>query len=75
MKLGKRARSPFLGEINGYNIPEVSPAPDVARWLSHEGVTVLKEHKDDKVLPIQAKRLVCDGYLCFYQSPEVMMYQ
>eukprot|EP00095_Tigriopus_kingsejongensis_P010911 snap_masked-scaffold348_size200312-processed-gene-1.13 protein:Tk10911 transcript:snap_masked-scaffold348_size200312-processed-gene-1.13-mRNA-1 annotation:"isoform b" len=63
------------GECNGYNIPEVTPATDVPRWLSDEGIETLKAEKDDKCLPTQAKRLICDAYMCFYQSPEVMMYQ
>lgn len=63
------------GECHGYNIPEVSAALDVPKWLSDEGVESLKAQRDDKMLPTQAKRLICDAYMCFYQSPEVMMYQ
>lgn len=63
------------GECHGYNIPEVNAALDVPKWLSDEGVESLKAQRDDKMLPTQAKRLICDAYMCFYQSPEVMMYQ
>lgn len=63
------------GEAAGYNIPEVMAAPDVARWLAPEGRAALEACSDDKRLPAQAKRLICDGYMCFYQSPKVMMYQ
>ncbi|XP_059088611.1 ubiquitin carboxyl-terminal hydrolase CYLD-like [Tigriopus californicus] len=63
------------GECHGYNIPEVTAALDVPKWLSDEGVESLKAQRDDKMLPTQAKRLICDAYMCFYQSPEVMMYQ
>lgn len=63
------------GEQHGYNIPEVTPAPNVSRWLTEEGVSLLNSCRDDKMLPDHAKRLICDGYMCFYQSPDVMMYQ
>ena len=61
--------------MNGYNIPEVTAAPDVPLWLSEERADFLAANKDDKALPPHAKRLICDGYMCLYQSPEVMMYQ
>merc|ERR1712037_1097166 len=63
------------GEVNGYNIPEVTSASDVSRWFTDEGVSFLQSCRDDKSLPSHAKRLICDGYMCFYQSPQVMMYQ
>jgi len=63
------------GEKHGYNIPEVTAAPHVANWLSEDGVKLLNNCRDDKMLPDFAKRLICDGYMCFYQSPQVMMYQ
>ena len=63
------------GEKHGYNIPEVKAVPHVAHWLSEDGVKLLSKCPDDKMLPDYAKRLICDGYMCFYQSPQVMMYQ
>ena len=65
----------YSGEANGYNIPEVTSASDVSRWFTDEGVNFLESCRDDKTLPVHAKRLICDGYMCFYQSPQVMMYQ
>ena len=65
----------FLGEQHGYNIPEVTSAPNVSNWLTEEGVKHIKNCHDDKMLPDHAKRLICDGYMCFYQSPQDMMYQ
>ena len=47
----------------------------VSRWFTDEGVNFLESCRDDKTLPVHAKRLICDGYMCFYQSPQVMMYQ
>ncbi|CAK9828478.1 Ubiquitin carboxyl-terminal hydrolase CYLD [Anthophora retusa] len=63
------------GEQNGYNIPEMVPCPDFPYWLSEEGGNYLTELTDDRHLPEHAKRLLCDGYMCMYQSPDVMMYK
>lgn len=63
------------GEQNGYNIPEMVPCPDFPYWLSEEGGTYLTELTDDRHLPEHAKRLLCDAYMCMYQSPDVMMYK
>ncbi|PRD35254.1 UNVERIFIED_CONTAM: Ubiquitin carboxyl-terminal hydrolase CYLD [Trichonephila clavipes] len=63
------------GEQNGYNIPEVVPFADLRWWLSEEGMNFLLSAKDDKVLPEITRRLLCDAYMCMYQSPDVMMYR
>lgn len=63
------------GEQNGYNIPEVVSFPDLRWWLSEEGTVFLLTTKDDKVLPEMARRLLCDAYMCLYQSSELMMYR
>ncbi|XP_014256618.1 ubiquitin carboxyl-terminal hydrolase CYLD isoform X2 [Cimex lectularius] len=63
------------GEQNGYNIPEVVPCPDLPQWLSEKGAQALQQIKDDRQLPEHAKRLLCDAYMCMYQSTEVMMYR
>ncbi|KAL0104750.1 hypothetical protein PUN28_016403 [Cardiocondyla obscurior] len=63
------------GEQNGYNIPEMVPCPDFPYWLSEEGGNYLTELTDDRHLPEHAKRLLCDAYMCMYQSPDVMMYK
>ena len=63
------------GDQNGYNIPEVTPAPEVSRMFTEEGIDFLESCQDDKMLPPHAKRLICDGYMCFYRSPQVSMYQ
>ena len=67
--------SVISGEKYGYNIPEVTPAPEVRHWFTEDGSAFLQSIEDDKSLPEQARRLICDGYMCFYQSPDVMMYQ
>lgn len=64
------------GEVNGYNIPEMVPVPDLPLWLSEDGARQLHESNvNDKHLPELAKRLYCDAYLMLYQSPEMMMYR
>ncbi|XP_022239709.1 ubiquitin carboxyl-terminal hydrolase CYLD-like isoform X2 [Limulus polyphemus] len=63
------------GEQNGYNIPEVIPFPELHWWLSEEGKKFLLTAKDDKILPDIARRLLCDAYMCMYQSPDIMMYR
>ncbi|XP_039303224.1 ubiquitin carboxyl-terminal hydrolase CYLD isoform X1 [Solenopsis invicta] len=63
------------GEQNGYNIPEMVPCPDFPYWLSEDGGNYLTELTDDRHLPEHAKRLLCDAYMCMYQSPDVMMYK
>ncbi|XP_043284061.1 ubiquitin carboxyl-terminal hydrolase CYLD isoform X2 [Venturia canescens] len=63
------------GEQNGYNIPEMVPCPDFPYWLSEEGANSLSELTDDRQLPEHAKRLLCDAYMCMYQSSDIMMYK
>ncbi|XP_052869371.1 uncharacterized protein LOC128275038 [Anopheles cruzii] len=64
------------GEQNGYNIPKMIPVPDLPRWLTEEGSRALNEEAiNDKMLPEHAKRLLCDAYMCMYQSTDVMMYR
>lgn len=66
------------GEQNGYNIPEMVACPDVSNWLSDEGAVSRLLHEaapSDKQLPEHARRLLCDAYICMYQSPDVMMYR
>lgn len=48
--------------------------PDFPYWLSEDGAKKA-ESTDDRQLPEYAKRLLCDAYMCMYQSPDVMMYK
>ncbi|XP_058121481.1 ubiquitin carboxyl-terminal hydrolase CYLD isoform X2 [Anopheles coustani] len=64
------------GEQNGHNIPKMVPVPDLPHWLTDEGSRALHEEAvNDKMLPEHAKRLLCDAYMCMYQSTDVMMYR
>ena len=49
----------FLAEKHCYNIPEVTAAPHVANWLSEDGVKLLNNCRDDKMLPDFAKLVIC----------------
>ncbi|CAG0920562.1 unnamed protein product [Notodromas monacha] len=62
-------------EDNGYNIPEVVGCPGLHRWLSEERIHEILSVKDEKLLPEHARRLLCDAYLCFYQSHDTLMYR
>lgn len=63
------------GEQDGYNIPEVLLFDDFAFWTSDNGATYLLNHRDDKLLPEMARRLICDAYLCFYQYNGLTFYR
>ncbi|CAG9825331.1 unnamed protein product [Phaedon cochleariae] len=65
------------GERNGYNIPEMVACPDISRWLSDDRICrrLHEEFPVDRHLPEHARRLLCDPYICMYQSPDVMMYR
>ena len=62
------------GEQNGYNIPELTAAAEIDRLMTEGWAEQLRSNPG---LPLgdQAKRLVSDAYLCFYQSPDVKMYR
>ena len=62
------------GEQNGYNIPELTPAPEVEKILSDSGAADFKANRSG-AMGEQVKRLVSDAYMCFYQSPDVRMYR
>ena len=62
------------GERNGYNIPSVTPCPEVGEWLNSSGEKVADAKRDGKI-PDLIKRLLGDAYLCFYQNLEVAMYK
>lgn len=63
------------GEQSGYNIPEVKECKEIPRWLSDEYYTDIMKYPEDKTLPEFMRRLICDAYICMYQSPEVMMFR
>lgn len=61
------------GGENGFNIPQVTPCPEVADYLemSPEELQAL----DPKSLPPCARRLLCDAYMCLYHSPTLGLYK
>ena len=56
----------YSGEQNGYNIPELTPAPDVERILTEAAAEQFRTNPNLQ-LPEHSKRLVTDAYMCFYQ--------
>ncbi|KAI8790460.1 ubiquitin carboxyl-terminal hydrolase CYLD [Biomphalaria glabrata] len=83
VKCGSGKRAPWvffdsmadrMGEQGGYNIPEVTHIPELSKWLDESNVQELYRIGDDKELPEHLRRILCDGYMCMYQSTEVMMF-
>ncbi|XP_021463376.1 ubiquitin carboxyl-terminal hydrolase CYLD isoform X2 [Oncorhynchus mykiss] len=61
------------GGQNGFNIPQVSPCPEVGAYLK---MTPEELHAlDPKSIQGQARRLLCDAYMCMYQSPTMSLYK
>ncbi|TRY69865.1 hypothetical protein DNTS_015327 [Danionella cerebrum] len=59
------------GGQNGFNIPQVSRCPEVGEYLkmSPEDLHAL----DPKNIQGYARRLLCDAYMCMYQSPTMIL--
>ncbi len=65
------------GASDGYNIPQVSSCPEIARWLTPEGFQQLRaliEEKNVDSLPKYLQRLLNDSYICFYVWPDAELY-
>ncbi|XP_031704434.1 ubiquitin carboxyl-terminal hydrolase CYLD isoform X2 [Anarrhichthys ocellatus] len=61
------------GGQNGFNIPQVSPCPEVEAYLK---MTPEELHSlDPKSMQGQARRLLCDAYMCMYQSSTMSLYK
>ena len=65
----------FLGEQHGYNVPEVRECSDITNWFSEQGHSEIMSFEEDKLLPELIRRLLCDSYMCMYQSVDTMMYK
>ncbi|XP_059524064.1 ubiquitin carboxyl-terminal hydrolase CYLD isoform X3 [Myotis daubentonii] len=61
------------GGQNGFNIPQVTPCPEVREYLkmSPEDLHSL----DTRRIQGCARRLLCDAYMCMYQSPTMSLYK
>ncbi|XP_051991226.1 ubiquitin carboxyl-terminal hydrolase CYLD-like isoform X1 [Xyrauchen texanus] len=61
------------GGQNGFNIPQVSPCPEVGAYLK---MTPEELHAlDPKNIQGFARRLLCDAYMCMYQSTTMSLYK
>ncbi|KTG42659.1 hypothetical protein cypCar_00008979 [Cyprinus carpio] len=62
-----------VGEIDGYNIPEVRACPEVGQYL-HTPLAQLANQVPREMEGV-AKRLFCDGYMYLYQSRTMSLYR
>lgn len=61
------------GGQNGFNIPQVTPCPEVREYLQ---MTPEDLHSlDSRRIQGCARRLLCDAYMCMYQSPTMSLYK
>ncbi|XP_063266625.1 ubiquitin carboxyl-terminal hydrolase CYLD isoform X2 [Prinia subflava] len=61
------------GGQNGFNIPQVSPCPEVGEYLK---MSLEELHSlDSRKIQGCARRLLCDAYMCMYQSPTMSLYK
>ncbi|XP_060643805.2 ubiquitin carboxyl-terminal hydrolase CYLD isoform X2 [Anolis sagrei] len=61
------------GGQNGFNIPQVTPCPEVGEYLK---MSVEELHSlDSRRIQGCARRLLCDAYMCMYQSPTMSLYK
>lgn len=64
------------GAQNGHNIPQLTAVEELPAWITEPGAERLNEAAaTDRQLPKLAKRLLCDAYLCMYQSRDMLMYK
>ncbi|XP_074864982.1 ubiquitin carboxyl-terminal hydrolase CYLD isoform X3 [Carettochelys insculpta] len=61
------------GGQNGFNIPQVTPCPEVGEYLK---MSLEELHSlDSRKIQGCARRLLCDAYMCMYQSPTMSLYK
>ncbi|XP_069757706.1 ubiquitin carboxyl-terminal hydrolase CYLD isoform X2 [Narcine bancroftii] len=61
------------GGQHGYNIPQVIQCPEIGEYLK---MSPEKLHGlDPKSIQGFARRLLCDAYMCMYQSPTMSLYK
>ncbi|CAG5929574.1 unnamed protein product [Menidia menidia] len=61
------------GGENGFNIPQVKACPEVGRYLSLSEEDLSRVNASS--LKEATRRLLCDSYMCLYQSPELSLYK
>lgn len=64
-----------IGQQYGHNIPQLEICPELPNFLKDENRFEIMKCTDDKNLPDRMRRLLCDGYICLYQSPSLEPYQ
>ena len=61
-----------LGEENGFNVPQVSLAPELGQYLKMSLSELANQAPRD--MRGVAKRLLCDAYLYIYQNHALNLY-
>ncbi|XP_053324475.1 ubiquitin carboxyl-terminal hydrolase CYLD-like [Spea bombifrons] len=61
------------GGENGFNIPRVTPCPEVTEYL--EMTPEQLQQEDPKNMPTYVRRLLSDAYMCLYYSPDLSLYK
>ncbi|KAM3940317.1 ubiquitin carboxyl-terminal hydrolase CYLD-like [Leptodactylus fuscus] len=61
------------GGQNGFNIPCVTPCPEVTKYLEMTAKELQQE--DPKCMPTFVRRLLSDAYMCLYYSPDLSLYK
>ncbi|XP_069094394.1 ubiquitin carboxyl-terminal hydrolase CYLD-like [Pleurodeles waltl] len=61
------------GGQNGFNIPRVVPCSEVGEYLNMTPAQL--RDLDPKTIPVFARRLLCDAYMCLYHSPSLSLYK
>lgn len=59
-----------VGEQSGYNIPQITYCEQFEEWLKMDHNQLLEI--DQKEMPEHMRRLLCDAYMCLYQSRDMM---
>ena len=63
------------GLSHGYNIPKVEHCPELPDFLNEKNLPEILRLRDDKELSDHMRRLLCDGYICMYQSNSLRNYR
>ncbi|XP_064416476.1 ubiquitin carboxyl-terminal hydrolase CYLD [Latimeria chalumnae] len=61
------------GGQSGFNIPQVSPCPEVAEYLKMSADEL--RDLDPKSMQGCVRRLLCDAYMCMYHNPTLSLYK
>jgi ubiquitin thioesterase CYLD len=64
-----------IGQTHGYNVPRVELCRELPMFLLPENQAEILKIGSDMELSEQMRRLLCDGYICMYQSAGLINYR